>query len=189
MATEAVLETLRRIWQVLADAEIQAAVAGGLALATWKHPRTTFDVDILLVADDQALSDLLRRLARAGFSAKSRSPVDLGETELLQFSFEPEDAFVDVQVDLLIARSEYTRAAIARSVSLGKAALGFEINVLACEDLIVFKLLAGRIIDLADAAALIRANEAEINNDLLDQMAMRLQVESALAQVRREAAS
>ena len=24
---------------------------GGLALATWKHPRTTFDVDVLLVAD------------------------------------------------------------------------------------------------------------------------------------------
>lgn len=187
MATEAVLQTLRKIWELLEGAKIQAAVVGGLALATWKHPRTTFDIDVLLIADGRALSDLTQRLARAGFTRKSELPVDLGDTELLQFCIEPEGAFVDVQVDLLVAKSEYAREAIARSVILGKDALGFEINVLACEDLILFKLLSGRIIDLADAAALIRANAGAINEHLLDQLADRLQVEAALEQVRREA--
>lgn len=189
MATEAVLETLRRLWSVLAGAGIQAAVAGGLALATWRHPRTTFDVDVLLVADGITLDDLMVRLESAGFTRRSRPPTDLGETELLQFYFEPEDAFVEVQTDLLVAKSDYAREAISRSVVLDQEALGFQVNVLGCEDLIVFKLVAGRIIDLADAAALIRANAASINESLLNQLARQLQVHSLLEQVRREAAS
>jgi hypothetical protein len=187
MATEAVLQTLRQIWKLLRDAEIPAAVAGGLALATWRHPRTTFDVDILVMADGPALSDLTTKLARAGFSRKNELPVDLGDTELMQFSIEPEGAFIDVQVDLLRAKSEYAREAIGRGVILGKDALGFTIKVLACEDLILFKLLAGRIIDLADAAALLRANAGALDEDLLDRLAVRLRVEAALEQVRREA--
>ena len=82
---------------------------------------------------------------------KGNAPVDLSDTELLQFSLEPEGSFVEVQVDLLVAKSDYAREAIARSVELGQDALGFAIRVLACEDLIIFKLLAGRIIDRADA--------------------------------------
>jgi hypothetical protein len=187
MATEAVLQTLRKTWNVIEEGDIQAALVGGLALATWRHPRTTFDVDILLVADDRALTDLTRRLIRAGFARKGNLAVDLSATELLQFSLEPEGSFVEVQVYLLVAKSDYAREAIARSVELGEDALGFATRVLACEDLIIFKLLAGRVIDLADAAALIRANQGAINEDLVHSLAQRLEVESALEQARREA--
>jgi len=39
--------------------------------------------------------------------------------------------------------------------------------VLACEDLILHKLMAGRIIDRADAAALLRANRGALDLDYL----------------------
>jgi len=51
MAPQAVLETLRQLWMVLQQNKVPAAVVGGLALAAWKHPRTTLDVDVLLPED------------------------------------------------------------------------------------------------------------------------------------------
>jgi hypothetical protein len=43
------------------------------------------------------------------------------------------------------------------------ARLDFEIAVLSCEDVILHKLIAGRIIDRADVVALLRANRAQLN--------------------------
>ncbi len=189
MATEAVLQTLQNLWDVLEASGTPAAVAGGLALATWKHPRTTFDVDVLLIADGKMLEVLTQRLFKAGFARKRNPPVDLGDTELLQFCFEPDGAFIEVQVDLLVAKSAYARDAISRSVVLTEEALGFRVKVLGCEDLIVLKLLAGRIIDLADAAALVRANAKTLDESLLDRLASQLRVGSLLEKVRAEASS
>jgi len=187
MATEAVLKALRQLWEVLSQAGVPAAVAGGLALAAWKHPRTTYDVDVLLIADGAALTDLVGRLLRAGFTRKGKPVVDFGDLHLVQFTIEPEDALVDVQVDLLLAKSNYARESLARSVSLGKEAIGFEIKVLACEDLVLLKLLSGRMIDLADAAALIRVNE--VDEQLIVRLAGQLGLSSELEKVSREARS
>lgn len=62
MATEAVLETLRQLWLVLRQNSVVAAVVGGLALATWRHPRTTLDVDVLLIGEGAQFSNLLQNL-------------------------------------------------------------------------------------------------------------------------------
>lgn len=187
MATEAVLETLRQLWLVLRQNHVHGAVIGGLALATWRHPRTTFDVDVLLIGEGAQLTTLLDGLGRAGFTRKREHPVALGEVDLLQFTYQPEGTYVDVQVDLLLARSAFAREALCRSVTLTSETLGFEVQVLGCEDLILLKLLAGRLIDRADAAALLRANSARIDNSLLNALAERLGLTSALSEVRREA--
>jgi hypothetical protein len=41
--------------------------------------------------------------------------------------------------------------------------LDIELDVLTCEDLIVHKLLAGRLVDRADAATLLRVNRADLD--------------------------
>ncbi len=78
---------------------------------------------------------------------------------------EPPETFVDVQVDLLLAKTAYQKHVLSRRVSVPAAILGMDVDVLSCEDLIIFKLLAGRIIDRADAAALLRANRSSIDTD------------------------
>ena len=59
--------------------------------------------------------------------------------------------------------------------------------VLSCEDLILHKLLAGRIIDHADAAALIRVNHESIEVDYLRFWSHELELEPILNEVWREA--
>ena len=87
---------------------------------------------------------------------------------------------------LLLAKSDYARQAIERSVTLPAEALGFEVQVLSCEDLIVFKLLAGRLIDRADAAALLRTNANVIDNTLLEELASQANVAATLEDLRRQ---
>jgi hypothetical protein len=186
MATEAVLETLRQLWLVLSQSKVRAAVVGGLALAVWKYPRATRDVDVLLIADDSKLLSLTARLEQAGFKQKNTAMIDLGETNLLQFTFEPANAYLDVQIDLLLAKSAYAQQCLERSLTIPTEAIGIEIQVLGCEDLIVFKLLAGRVIDRVDVAALLNANADVLDQKLLEKLANEANVACALEEIRHE---
>ncbi|MCX7424076.1 MAG: hypothetical protein NTW96_00310 [Planctomycetia bacterium] len=67
--------------------------------------------------------------------------------------------------------------------------LAIEIAVLACEDLILHKLLAGRIIDLADTVALLRANRQTLELEYLNRWATSLEINRELADVWKEAFS
>jgi len=63
---------------------------------------------------------------------------------------------------LLFADSVYQQQALTRRVATHVPGLDIEIAVLSCEDLILHKLLAGRILDRADVVALLRANRATL---------------------------
>src|SRR5438094_576568 len=84
-----------------------------------------------------------------------------------------------VQVDLLLADSPYHREALARRIP---ATVGdLEVSVLACEDLVLHKLLAGRIIDRADVAALLRANREALDSAYLRRWSRELSLDALLA--------
>ena len=164
MPAEVVLATLRHLWKTLRRLDFSCALLGGLALAIWKHPRFTKDVDLLVALGNTNTDDLLRNLIDAGFRARRNEPfVKIDDPEFLQLAYQPEDSFVEVQIDLLLVRTEYQEEAIGRRIPVDSAELGFEIDVLACEDLIVHKLLAGRMIDLADCHALLRENRSSLD--------------------------
>lgn len=69
MATEAVLNTLRHAWQILQQQHVPAAVAGGIAISTWKHVRATRDVDLLVSVDNCDLGELVKSFVDAGLRA------------------------------------------------------------------------------------------------------------------------
>jgi hypothetical protein len=161
---------------------------GGLALSFWRHPRFTKDVDVLVMLGDTDVAQLIEDLVAAGFRAKRPEPLlRLADAEFLQFLYEPPDTFLDVQVDLLLVCNEYQRQAIQRRVPAAASELGFEVDVLACEDLILHKLLAGRIIDLMDAAALLRANRATMNLAYLRRWIREQELEADFARIWGEA--
>ena len=168
MPGDAVLRALRHVWLTLEPLDLPMAVMGGIAMATWKSVRATRDVDVLLETREHDANDLLARLRAAGVRPKRDPPTTtLGELDVVQLLYEPPDTFVDLQIDLFLARSPYHLQALERRVFTRLADLDVEIAVLACEDLILHKLLAGRIIDRADAAALLRANRASLDLDYL----------------------
>ena len=51
MPPQAVLETLAALWATLDELASEVAIAGGLALSFWGHPRSTRDVDLTLMVD------------------------------------------------------------------------------------------------------------------------------------------
>jgi len=71
MAAQAVLATLRHVWNTIDELGIDAAVVGGLALAIWKYPRATRDVDLLVSVTDHELESLISRLHDAGVSRRT----------------------------------------------------------------------------------------------------------------------
>jgi hypothetical protein len=164
MAAEAVQATLERAWNILNELKVPAALMGGLALVQWGRLRVTQDVDLLISLDDIRDRAVLARLAAAGYRSKGRTPVvRLEDAEFIQLLYEPPQSFVDIQIDLLLATSPFHRQALARRVALPVNALGFEAFVVSCEDLIILKLLAGRILDRVDIADLLRINRASLD--------------------------
>lgn len=188
MPGEVVLAALGHVWLTLQPLSVPMAVMGGLALATWKVVRATRDVDILVGIGAGEVAPILSRLSAVGVRPKRSPPVnELGELKVVQLQYEVPEAFVEVQVDLLLGASEYHRAALARRTPVQLPDLDFSIAVLACEDLILHKLLAGRVIDRVDVAGLLRANRGALDFGYLGRWADRLQCLGALREVGREA--
>jgi hypothetical protein len=165
------------------------ALMGGLALSVWNHVRSTQDVDILLGIGSMAPERILDVVSKSGFRPRRKPPVtQLGSLRVLQLEFDPEEAYVSVHVDLLLSNSEYHDLALARRVWRKIPQSGHDVPVLRCEDLVLHKLLAGRLIDLADGVALLKANGHTLDFDYLEAWAARLDVAADLERIRREAA-
>jgi len=161
---ETMLQALQHVWLSLKPLDIPMALMGGIALATWKYVRATRDLDLLLGTTEDNANRLIDVLRACGFRPKRSPPiVPHGDLDLLQLLYEPPESFIDLQIDLLLAKSDYHRRAIERRVPVRLPGMDVEIDVLACEDLIIHKLLAERIIDLADTAGLLRANRESLD--------------------------
>ena len=188
MAAEVVLKALKHVWVSLQPLQVPMAVMGGLALAAWRHVRATRDVDLLIGVPDADVEILLATLTSAGLRPKHQPPlISLGSLQILQLLYEPPGSYLDLQVDLLLAQSDYHRQALERRTPTRLAALDFDLDVLACEDLILHKLLAGRLVDRADAAMLLRANRAGLDLAYLLDWTRTLSLEAELSEVWKEA--
>jgi hypothetical protein len=180
------MEALERAWRALEQMGLPMALMGGLAVAAWKHVRATRDVDLLVGVASLEPEALLERLAGTGLRPKRVPAVmQLGQLRILPLLCAPLGSNLDVQVDLLLADSPYHRQALDRRIPTTVGSVG--LAVLACEDLILHKLLAGRLLDRADAAALLRLNRDDLDFAYLRRWSGKLRFAPALAEVWEEA--
>jgi hypothetical protein len=188
MAGELLLSALRHVWSTLAALKIDMALMGGIAVAAWRHFRNTRDVDLLVGVRHEDEEELLQKLSAAGLKLLHDPPVvHVGGSRILQLSYEPPGRFLDIRVDLFFADSEFHRQALARRVSAVLPGMTEPVSILSCEDLILFKLLAGRILDRLDCASLLRANERTLDIGYLKESAVRLKLNDALREMWHEA--
>lgn len=92
---------------------------------------------------------------------------------------------MDLQIDLLLAECSYQLQALTRRVPQQLA--GSPMYVLACEDLILHKLLAGRIIDRVDCSSLIRLQRDHLDWTYLRTWSATLAVGNGLSEAWHEA--
>jgi hypothetical protein len=188
MPGKAVLEALSHVWRVLEPLNRATAVMGGLAVAVWQQVRATQDVDLLIDVGDENINDLLQKLAAANIRPKREPPLlTIGGQRILQCLYEPPESFVDVQIDLLFADAEFHRTALRRRKVIRLPGTNLDVSVVSCEDMIIFKLLAGRILDRVDSASLLRANRANLEIGYLTGWADKLKLRSELVEIWAEA--
>jgi hypothetical protein len=168
MASEGVLATLRAGWDAIRPITAPKAIIGGLALAAWNHARYTRDADVLVAIPPEQVDGLVTALVKAGFRTRHDPPLRIIDGQgIMQFTFQPADALMPFQFDVLLATTPFQRESLSRAVPRRLPGDDAAVAVVRPDDLIVIKLLAGRIIDRADAAMVLRENRNDIDFDHL----------------------
>lgn len=148
-------QALRRTVDRLEAESVPYALIGALARNAWARPRASTDVDFALAASPQQLTALREALVQDGFTLLRTHVID-AQDELPDILFlrSPEG----VRVDLLVAKTPFEQEAVSRRVTTRVA--GATCWVVTPEDLVVYKLVAGRTRDLADAEEVARERAA-----------------------------
>jgi hypothetical protein len=162
MPGELVSGALHHVWIALNDRGLKACLMGGMAMAHWGHARFTRDVDLLVTLETQSVEDLAEALSKEGFTPRHAPLISrVGNHRFVQLIFTPQRRFDEIPVDLLIADSDFLRAAVQRAVPFLVGST--DCRVASCEDLIVLKLQADRLIDRADVRCLLEYNRTALD--------------------------
>ena len=137
------------------------ALAGGWAYSALVEPRATTDIDLLMLIE-QPTREGIQSLLSSQFDSTVVHPAPMVFQGLSIWRAVGIRGDQDVVVDLLLADSEYLKIALSRRrmVAFGE----LNVPILAIEDLIVLKTLAGRLQDQADLEK-IRARQDELHVD------------------------
>lgn len=176
-------DALLAVHDILDAAGVPHALCGGLAANLYRDEvRATSDVDLAVAVGPARLVDLARTFARSGWKAEPYWR--RGQQLRLSRRGLP-------RVDCLIATTDFERAAVDRSVTVEIE--GHPLRVLTAEDLIVYKLIAGRARDYEAVAAIINARGSRLDIDYitgwLEQFEARYAWRRAIEEAEREAQS
>lgn len=124
-------------------------VIGGLAVVAVGEPRTTGDVDVIVFVSREGADALIDAALSAGFELSAEAERKrLAETGTLRFCRAP------FHIDLITASLPFEDEALRRSTE--QTLFGKRVRFPTPEDLILFKVIAGRDKDLLDAAGILR---------------------------------
>lgn len=137
-------------------------VIGGYAVVYHGESRFTDDIDITLGIDSGMLPHLLSILGD-DFAARVSSPEDfVDQTNVLPLR----DRVNSVDVDLLFSFIDFERNAIQRAETVNLD--GQPVQIVTAEDLIVYKIIAGRPRDLEDAKSILDRKRSSLDTETID---------------------
>ena len=175
MPPSLLMQSLEQVWKLLRPFEDRFAIAGGLAVSYWGFARSTQDIDIAIAIQDSTSFDAFLR-SNGMFPAKARHITSLGSLQVSQWRLTLPDSYVDIDVDFLVSQSEFHGLVLDRAVTGSFQGVECPVRILSCEDLILFKAVAGRMIDLADIEELIHLHRDRLDRDYLTLWAAKLGV-------------
>lgn len=132
------------VCEFLEDNHIPYAVLGGLALQHWGEPRTTQDVDIVVLVPSDQEDDLLQAILQH-FRPRMSDALSFAK----QYRVLLVKTSSDVPVDIALGIPGYEEEALRRASKVSIAGLA-PISILSAEDLIIHKCVAGRPRDVED---------------------------------------
>jgi len=172
MTKEILIEVIEKLAKVCAKLKIKMVFMGGIAVNVYARPRTTYDVDGVILAEGKRMDKLLSALKESGFSYDKKAPVKFIQgMPFVTLVYSK----LKTYVDLFIARSDFQLGLIkrAKKVKFGR----ISINIIAPEDLIAAKLKSGRERDTEDVREIILENTRTLDFKYLRGLAKKLNVD------------
>lgn len=140
---------------------VQYALAGGWAFSALVEPRATTDIDVLILLDPPSRETIQSLVSSVFTSAIIHSaPMKLRGISIWRCTGIRDNQ--EMVVDLLLADSAFLHSALVRRRQIVFG--GQIVCVLTLEDLMVMKMIAGRLQDLADLEK-IDARKAQLQID------------------------
>lgn len=133
---------------------VQYALAGGWAFSTLVEPRATTDIDILILLDPPS-RETIQSLVSAIFTSAITHPAPMKLRGISIWRCVGLRGNQEVIVDFLLADSEFLQSALVRKKQIPFG--GQLVCVLALEDLMLMKMVAGRLQDQADLERITQA--------------------------------
>jgi hypothetical protein len=137
------------------------ALAGGWAYSALVEPRATTDIDLLMLIEHPS-REAIRELLSTVFTSLVVHPTPMRFRGVSIWRTVGIRQNMEVIVDLLLTDSEFLRHVLARRHTVHFRDLS--VPILMLEDLILLKMLAGRLQDQADLAK-IREREVDLHVD------------------------
>ncbi|MBO6938500.1 MAG: hypothetical protein JJ863_26270 [Deltaproteobacteria bacterium] len=158
------------------DAGVPWMVIGGLAVSVWTEPRGTKDCDIALLLEHHT-DVVAETISAAGIELTRAELHQIRNGGVARGRFRHDGA--TLMVDFLAGGTPFEKSALARRERC--EVLGVAAWIVSSDDLLIYKLIAGRPQDLADVDKLIRFRRAPLDRAYVDRWAREWEVEDQLA--------
>lgn len=154
-------ELLRALSVALAELNVGWYVFGAQAVLYWGRPRFTEDIDVTALLGDVETPFLVARLQGAGFDLRVEgTPAFVAQTRVLPLLHTP----TGWPLDLVLGGPGLEEDFLRRSTPV-EVGPGVTVRMIAAEDLIVTKVLAGRPKDLDDVHGILAAQGASLDTN------------------------
>jgi len=173
-------QVLRDTIQILRKTRINYCLIGAVAIGAWGQPRTTQDVDVLLVLENTLRDRTIQNFQGQGFEvdhewAKHNPMIREWHIRLSKGG---------IPVDLMLPRDNHDLAALQRRRR--KKLNDLWVFVMSPEDLVLNKLKVGRPRDFEDALSVIVRQRGHLDISYLEKWGQRLHVLDELAYLMKQ---
>ena len=147
---------IKNIAKILDEYKIPYLIIGGQALLIYGEPRLTKDIDITLGVGPEFLEKIIKIVEKLKLKILIKDPVNfVKETFVLPVI----DNHYGIRIDFIFSVSEFEQNAIKRAKKV--KINSYPVKFASIEDLIIFKMIAGRERDLEDVRVLLLKNQID----------------------------
>ena len=175
------MQRLHDVTAFLESHEIEYALAGGLAVAVWGEPRTTYDIDFVVASSEPQIVRLKTLVESSTLFAFEAEDLRLTDLSIVRAHLLTADGKDVILVDFLCVESEFASSLLSRRIQLPVG--GQNLFVVSPEDLLILKLQSARAKDLEDARGILREQSGELDLDELRSSIERYQLRNVALSV------
>lgn len=178
-ASRIMLGGIESVIKLLERLNINYAVIGGMALQVWGRERVSKDIDIAVDVEEEKLNNLINLFKLPPFNLRGDLQ-RIGNSLILFVTYEDQGTSFPVNVDLFVSHSEFEAEALLRAEEV--EIFGIKLKVITAEDLILYKLIASRPIDIIDIQSIFEENK-DIDKAYLKKWSKKLGLEKDLSEL------